>query len=190
MQLNLTLDLTLNLRWNQDENVDYSMLRLSRCPGTLPYYGHCSVIIRRWCSPPWSLSQLCQPFLLSLLSSDSLFGLQRPFQTILLFSVTSDPNRHSDATYASLRIEDRAFTQPLCSQAIHIRCRMHTICTWSDLLGMPLTSAWYNIKLVDRNISHLRHLLPCSCRKWYRRRCGRRSWNTHKCHLCVGNNGW
>ena len=46
MQLNLKLNLTLNLRCNLDVNVDLSMLRLSRCPGILPYYGHCSVMIR------------------------------------------------------------------------------------------------------------------------------------------------
>ena len=46
MQLNLTLNLTLNLRWNLDVNVDLSILRLSRCPGILPDYGHCSVMIK------------------------------------------------------------------------------------------------------------------------------------------------
>ena len=42
MQLNLTLNLMLNLRRNLDVNVDLSMLRLFRCPGSLPDYGHCS----------------------------------------------------------------------------------------------------------------------------------------------------
>ena len=46
MQSNLKLNLTLYLRCNLDVNVDLSMLRLSRCPGILPYYGHCSVMIR------------------------------------------------------------------------------------------------------------------------------------------------
>ena len=37
----------------------------------------------------------------------------------LSFLITSDLNRHFGATSASLRIEDRASTQPLYSQAIH-----------------------------------------------------------------------
>ena len=36
------------------------------------------------------------------------------------FLITSDLNIHFSATSASLRVEDRAFTQPLCSQAIHM----------------------------------------------------------------------
>ena len=119
MQLNLTLNLTLNLRCNLDVNVDLSMLRLSRCPCILQYYGHCSVIIRWWCNPRWSLFQLsffsfllC--FLLLLfLASIALSKLS------FFFLITSDLNRHFGATSASLRIENRAFTQPLCSQAIH-----------------------------------------------------------------------
>ena len=46
MKLNLTLNLTLNPRWNLDSNVDLSMLRLSRCPGILPDYRHGSVMIK------------------------------------------------------------------------------------------------------------------------------------------------
>ena len=46
MKLKLTLNLTLNLRWNLDVNVDLIMLRLFRCPGILPDYGHCSVMIK------------------------------------------------------------------------------------------------------------------------------------------------
>ena len=56
-------------------------------------------------------------FLLSLLllslASSALSKLS------LFFPITSDLNRHFGATSASLRIEDRALTQPLCSQAIH-----------------------------------------------------------------------
>ena len=46
MQLNLTLNLTLNLRWNVNVKEYSSMLRLSRCPGVIPDYGHCSVMIK------------------------------------------------------------------------------------------------------------------------------------------------
>ena len=59
------------------------------------------------------------PTLLRSLLSSSRFGLKRHFQTIFFIPITSDLNRHFGATSASLRIEDRAFTQPLCSQAIH-----------------------------------------------------------------------
>ena len=52
-------------------------------------------------------------------SSSSLFGFKRPFQIIPFFLITSDFNRHFGATSASLRKEDRASIQPLCSQAIH-----------------------------------------------------------------------
>ena len=47
-QLKLTFNFTLNLRWNLHINVDFCMLRLSRCPGILPDYGHCSVMISKW----------------------------------------------------------------------------------------------------------------------------------------------
>ena len=84
MQLNLTLNHTLNLRWNLDVNVDLSMLRLSRCPGfstvLRALFRDDQVVIR-----PTMITLLL--ILLSLLSSSfSLFGLKRPFQTILFFS--------------------------------------------------------------------------------------------------------
>ena len=146
MQLNLTLSLTFNLRWNLNVNVDLSMLRLSRCPGSLPYYGHCSVMIKWWCNPPWSLS------LLVLLSLQSLLLLLLSLASIafsklsLFFLITSDLNRHFSAT-ASPGIEDRAFTQPLCSQDIHITFKpngwfcfyasMTSIITWDPLQLKP-----------------------------------------------------
>ena len=46
MQLKPTLNIMLNFRWNLDINVYLIMLWLSRCPGILPDYGHCSVMIK------------------------------------------------------------------------------------------------------------------------------------------------
>ena len=46
MHLNLTLNVAFNIRWNLDVNLDLSMLRLSRCPGILPDFGHYSVMIK------------------------------------------------------------------------------------------------------------------------------------------------
>ena len=93
MQLNLTLNLTLNLHWNLDVNVHLSMLSLSRCPGILQDYGLCSVLIKWWCNPPWSLSLylvLSLLFLLLRLCLASIALSQLP----LLFLITSDFNRH------------------------------------------------------------------------------------------------
>ena len=60
-----------------------------------------------------------QPTMITLPSFPYLFGLKRPVQTISFFLITSDLNRQFGATSASLRIEDRASTKPLCSQAFH-----------------------------------------------------------------------
>ena len=80
---------------------------------------HCSVMIKWWCNPPWSLSllsllSLLLLLLLLLLPSSALSKLY-PF----FFRITRDLNRHFGATSASLRIEGRASKQPLCSQALH-----------------------------------------------------------------------
>ena len=61
-------------------------------------------------TPPFLLFLL--PLLLSVASS--ALPTRSPF-----FSITSNLNRHFGATSASLRVEDRASTQPLCPQAIH-----------------------------------------------------------------------
>ena len=63
-----------------DLNLDLSILRLSRSPGVLPDYGHCSVMTKGWSSLPW---------LLSFLFFSSVFGLKRPFQTITSCLITS-----------------------------------------------------------------------------------------------------
>ena len=93
------------------------MLRLFRCPGVLPDYGHCSVMIKRWCNPPWTLSLLSLVSLLLFLHLSLASSALSKLSLFLL--ITSGLNRHFGATSASLRIEDRVFTQPLCSQAIH-----------------------------------------------------------------------
>ena len=57
-------------------------------------------------------------FLLSLLLLLSLASSALS-KLSFFFLITSDLIRHFGATSASLRIGDRAFTQPLCSQVIH-----------------------------------------------------------------------
>ena len=122
MHLNITLNLTLNLWWNQDVNVDLSMLKF------VPLSRYSTVLRALLCDD----EMVMQPTMISLptlqtllLSLLSLFLLllsltSSPLSKIsLFFLITSYLNRHFIATSASLRIEDRAFTQPLCSQAIH-----------------------------------------------------------------------
>ena len=95
------------------------MLRLSRCLGILPDYGHCSVMIKWWCNPPWSL------FLLSLLSLLFFFlslWPEAPFpNNPFFFLITRDHNRHFGATSASLRIEE----EPPHNHCVH---RLFTVC--------------------------------------------------------------
>ena len=54
------------------------------------------------------------PYFLLLSLASSAFS-----KLCLFFLITRDLNRHFGATSASLRMEDRAFTQLSCSQAIH-----------------------------------------------------------------------
>ena len=68
-----------------------------------------------------SLPSFLLPLLIRLsLASSALSKLS------FFFLITIDLNRHFGATSASLRIEDSASTQPLCSQAIH-RCLPGTL---------------------------------------------------------------
>ena len=48
------------------------------------------------------------------------------------FIITSYLNRHSGATSASLRIEDRASTQPLCLQDSHMVMLMLMLFAYAD----------------------------------------------------------
>ena len=64
-----------------------------------------------------------QPTMITLPTFPSLVPLSLALSALsklsLFFHITSDLNRHFGATSASLRIEDRASTQPSCSQAFH-----------------------------------------------------------------------
>ena len=83
MQLNLTLDLTLNLRWNLDVNVEYvEVVSLSRySTGLRALFRHDQVVMH-----PTMITLPSLHYFAALFFSFPLFGLKRPFQTIPFLS--------------------------------------------------------------------------------------------------------
>ena len=117
MLWNVMSNLTLNLWWNVHVKCRFDYVKvvpISRCSTGLRVLFRDDQVVMQ--STMITLPTL--PTFSSLLLP--LLWPQAPFPNYpFLFLITSDLNRHFDATSESLRIEDRASTQPLCSQAIH-----------------------------------------------------------------------
>ena len=106
------------------------------------------------------LSLLLLLFLLLSLASSALSKLS------FFFLITSDLNRHFGASSASLRIEDRAFTQPLCSQAIHIAHVVWRVTAWHERCDSHRSSQHSTIVGLAHRTScklHPSALLTLSC---------------------------